>query len=180
MKILSTLIMLFITQLSFGDDAELVQQGIFGECKSTYASANDGLILYREHNISSEKYTLSFKKGWAIKYNPNEGVTKVITSGKIEVAKEYILRQCHPKLKNSVTLEIGTQLNFLYYLGEGYGKIDYEGTQCDAEIDEGFGYFKHISSPIIQVWIKVLNADESLAGWLLYNGVQTKITGVEC
>ena len=71
-------------------------------------------------------------------------------------------------------------MEYLYYVGEGFGEIRFLGGQCQAEVIEDLGHFEPIKLPDVQVWLRVYFADGRSAGWLYHGGSQTRVVRVLC
>jgi hypothetical protein len=74
----------------------------------------------------------------------------------------------------------GEVVQYLYYLGEGFGEIRFRGGQCQAQVEDDFGHFEPIALPDVQIWLKVFFGDGTSPGWLLHDGSQTQVADVLC
>ena len=175
------IVLLFISQLAIAQEAALVYDGLRGECSPRHLSKSNTLNLYKLPDKRSLLKSVSYGTGWYIPHRGSEGITRVISTGKIQAKKRVELMWCTPSLPaEEPMVDSGEIVDYLFYTGEGYGLVLYKGSQCHAPIDEGFGKFDFLSHPEVQIWLKVLYKDGSSPGWLLNDGSQTTIGDVDC
>ena len=161
--------------------AELEFEGVFGECEPVYEAVSETLVLYREPDLRSEQFELPYGNGWRIPAPKHKGITRVLTIGTLEVIKPDPDMHClGPPDTGPGELTGGEHVEYLYYVGEGFGAIRFRGAQCEAAIIEDFGFFKTIRDADVQVWLRVFFADGSSPGWLFHDGLQTRVTKVLC
>lgn len=160
--------------------AELEVKGVFGECLPIWAAARDGLELYREPDLRSERVQISYREGWEIPAPKPDGVTRVLNIGSLRVRRADPRMHCSIPPQGPAELIEGENVEYLYNVGEGFGAIRFRGGQCQAQVDDQFGLFEPIELPVVQVWLKVLFSDGTSPGWLLHDGSQTRVAGVRC
>jgi hypothetical protein len=161
--------------------ADLEVPGVQGECNPIYAAVNDELELFREPNLESERFVIPYRSGWRIVAPKRDGWTRVLAIGSLRVTEpdEQMLCSVQPQ-QGPARLVPGEIVEYLYYLGEGFGEIRFRGAECSAEVVEDLGHFELIRLPEIQIWLRVFYADGTSPGWLLYDGDQTRVAGIEC
>ena len=161
--------------------AEIEIPGVFGECFPIYAATDDSLVLNKEPNSESEKITIPYRNGWRIPAPKSQGMTRVIKTGSLEVLKPDKNLYCSVKPSTGPKyLLTGELVEYLHYYAEGSGVIRFRGGECVAEVLEDFGYFKTITLPEVEVWLRVFYADGTSPGWLLWGDHQARIVGVTC
>ena len=161
--------------------AELEIKGVFGECLPIWAAARDRLQLYREPDLRSERVEIPYREGWQIPAPKRDGLTRVLNIGSLRVRQPDPLMSCSiPPREGAAELIESERVEYLYYVGEGFGEIRFRGGQCQAQVDDQFGLFDLIELPVVQVWLKVFFADGTSPGWLLHDGSQTRVAGVRC
>ena len=178
----STLVALTVLWVTAGaQPAELEVQGVFGECLPIWAAARDGLELYRKPDLRAERVQIPYREGWEIPAPKPDGVTRVLNIGNLRVRRPDPRMYCStPPREGPAELIEGENVEYLYYVGEGFGEIRFRGGQCQAQVDDQFGLFEPIELPVVQVWLKVFFADGTSPGWLLHDGSQTRVAGVRC
>jgi hypothetical protein len=161
--------------------AELEIEGVFGECLPIWAATRDGLELYREPDLRSERVEIPYRAGWQIPAPKLDGLTRVLSIGRLRVRTPDPRMHCSiPPRDGPPELIESESVEYLYYVGEGFGEIRFRGGQCQAQVDEQFGHFESIELPVVQVWLKVFFADGTSPGWLLHDGSQTRVADVRC
>jgi hypothetical protein len=151
--------------------------GLFGECLPIYASAGQTLTLYQSPDLDSERMVIPYGEDWNIPYIKSEGLTRVISFGKVELLSEQNLLSCNPLPEGGQTqLSAGEQLTYMYYLGEGMAKVRFGDSICEMDIIDA----RVLAFPDVQSWIKVLYRDGSSPGWLMNDGIQTTVAGLRC
>lgn len=170
--------MLLMCGLSIAQDAVHEESRMTGECIPAYASVKNNLLLYRSPNKESQNKVIPYGINWNIPYWSFQSRTRVIKTGELKAKEKLRMDFCQPLLlgkKNMV--DEGATVEYLFYSSEGEGYILYNGSKCAANV---LADFKLIEQPQIQVWMKVLFKDGSSPGWLLHDGSQTKVSGIEC
>ena len=161
--------------------AALEASGVFGECNPVNAAVGDELRLHREPNAESEQLVIPYRQGWRVVAPKREGLTRVLTIGVLRVIEPDERMTCSVEPQEGPSsLASGETVEYLYYLGEGFGQIRFRGAQCSAEVVEELGHFAVIRLPEVQVWLRVFYADGTSPGWLLHDGTQTRVVDVEC
>jgi hypothetical protein len=161
--------------------AELEVKGVFGECIPVWAAARDRLELYREPDLRSERVEIPYRAGWRIPAPKGDGLTRVLRIGTLRVLGPDPRMHCAvPPTDGPTELVSGEVVQYLYYLGEGFGEVRFRGGQCQAQVEADFGHFEPIALPHVQVWLKVFFGDGTSPGWLLHDGSQTKVANVLC
>lgn len=161
--------------------AELEVGRVFGECGPVYAASQDGLELHREPDLNAEKFHIPYRKGWRIPAPKSEGLTRVLRIGSLRVIQPDDRMRCSlSPTVGTAELAVGETVEYLYYLGEGFGEIRFRGGQCSAQVHEDLGHFEVVTSQEAQVWLRVFYADGTSPGWLLHDGSQTSIAVVLC
>jgi len=167
--------------IASAQQAELEVPGVFGECSPVYAAAKDGLSLYRRPDLRSERIEIPYRAGWRIPAPKGDGLTRVLRIGTLRVIEPDEGMNCSVvPTDGPAQLLVGETVEFLYYVGEGFGQIRFRGGQCVAEVIEDFGHFEPIDGPDFQVWLRVYFADGSSPGWLYHDGSQTRVADVLC
>lgn len=155
--------------------------GVFGECNPVYASAADELNLFRRPDLESEHVVIPYRAGWRIEAPKRDGLTRVLSIGSLRVTNpdERMVCRVGPQ-QGPATLVTGELVDYLYYQGEGFGEIRFRGAECSAEVEESLGHFELLTMPDVQIWLRVFYADGTSPGWLLHDGSQTRVAGIEC
>lgn len=175
------IILIFIINVGFAQDAIYTVPGIFGECLPHYAATKNRLQLYQSPNKESQTKIIPYGVDWIIPFRYQDDLTRIISLGQLKANKSIATKQCKPELPEGNSLiEKGSVVDYLHYLGEGYGRILFNGSQCDVKTYKGFGDFETISNPEVQMWRRVLYRDGSSPGWLLQDGSQTIVSHIEC
>ena len=171
-------ILVLICGVNWAQDAVHEEPRMFGECKPLYSALKDSMFLYTHPNKESDPKVIPYRVDWNIPYRKHEGYTRVIKKGLLKAKKQTLASQCQPKLAaDELLISAGQVKDLMFYSGEGYGVIVHKGSLCIAPV---YFDFEKLSLPIVQVWMKVLFKDGSTPGWLLHDGSQTKVSGVEC
>lgn len=162
---------------ALAQQALLEVPGLFGECHPIYAAASDSLSLYESPNLNSVQHEISYKQGWQIPYKKSEGLTRVISSGEVELASDKVLGNCDVVPDNGqLQLTAGQRVTYLFYLSEGFAKVRVNGSTCTLDIIDD----PVLKYPDVQPWLRVLFRDGTSPGWLLNNGEQTIDAGIRC
>ncbi len=173
--------LLLMSGVNWAQDAVHEEPRIFGECLPHYASGQDSLFLYNLPNKKSQTKIIPYGVDWKIPFSLKDGLTRVISVGKLKTKEQALATQCEPTLPDNERVIYKNEIvDYLYYTSEGYGRVSIKGSQCEVPVDEGFGLFEVITFPEVQVWQRVLFKDGSSPGWLLLDGSQTKVSGIEC
>ena len=174
-------VLIFCCSAASGQQAELEVPGVLGECMPVHATAQDGLILYRRPDLRSERIEIPYQSGWRIPAPKRDGLTRVLRIGELRVIEPDERMSCAvTPTDGPARLIVGETVEFLFYVGEGFGRIRFRGGQCEAQVVEKLDYFEAIRLPDVQVWLKVYFADGSSPGWLLHDGSQTRVADVLC
>lgn len=167
--------------IASAQEAELEIPGVFGECTPVHAAAQDGLSLYQEPDLRSKRVVIPYRAGWRIPAPKHDGLTRVIRIGLLRVVEPDEGASCSVKPNDGpAKLQPGETVEYLFYIGEGFGRIRFRGGECEAEVVEKLGHFEVIQPSEVQVWLKVYFADGSSPGWLLHDGSQTRVANVLC
>jgi hypothetical protein len=154
---------------------------VFGECLRDWVALTDTLTLYKRADLRSERVTVPYRKGWRIPTERRDGLTRVLRIGALEVIKaDPGLRCSIPPTEGPAQLVAGETVDYLYYLGEGFGEIGLRGGQCQALVAEDFGMFRLVRAPEVNVWLKVLFRDGTSPGWLFDDGSQAGVARIIC
>ncbi len=182
MKIIWPVIALaFTLSVAHSQPATLEVKGVFGECHPVYAAVTDELTLYAEPDLRSETIRVPYREGWRVPAPRSEGLTRVLQLGALEVIEPDPSIYCRvPPTEGPTALLIGEVVEYLYYVGEGFGEIRVRGGQCQAEVVEDLGHFRTLELPDVQVWFRVFFADGSSPGWLFFDGSQVRVADVLC
>lgn len=131
--------------------------------------------------IRSARVEVSYRAGWRIPAPKGEGLTRVLRIGTLRVIEpdDRMICSVAPTV-GPAQLVSGETVEYLYYVGEGFGEIRFRGAQCQAEVAESLGHFEPIELPQVQVWLRVFFGDGSSPGWLLHDGSQTRLADVLC
>lgn len=166
---------------ALGQEAVLEVRGVFGECAPILASTSDRLVLYERPDLRSPTREVAYRENWRVVFSKKDGFTRVLRLGTLTVIKPEVLARCEPAPENgSLDLQVGEEVRYLYYLGEGFGRIAVHGFECDSPVHPKLGVFETVETPEVQSWLRVLHADGSSPGWLLDDGKQVRPLGVEC
>ena len=161
--------------------AALEVPGVFGECNPVHAALNDELRLHQRPDLESAERVIPFRQGWRVLAPKPEGLTRVLSIGALRVIEPDEQMYCKLEPQDGpASLLPGETVEYLYYLGEGFGEIRFRGAQCSASVVEDFGHFATLRLPEIQVWLRVFHADGTSPGWLLDDRSQTRVAGIEC
>lgn len=172
---------LAISSAACAQPAVLEVPGVFGECSPVYSAVSDELRLYRAPDLQSEPVVIPYRQGWRVVAPKRDGLTRVLTIGSLRVTRPDEQMSCSVRRREGPeTLVSGEIVEYLYYLGEGFGEIRFRGAQCSAEVAEELGHFDVLEVPETQIWLRVFNADGSSPGWLLHDGSQTRVVDIEC
>lgn len=172
---------LVISGLVAAQPAVLEEPGVFGECLPVLAAVADELRLYREPDLESPQVVVPFQAGWRIEAPKHEGLTRVVRAGSLRTTEPDENMICPVEAQSGPSIpEEGELVEYLYYLGEGFGEIRFRGARCHAEVVEDLGHFEVVSLPETQAWLRVFHADGTSPGWLLHDGTQTRVVRVEC
>lgn len=181
MRAYSTLLLSILCVAANAQPAALELKGVFGECRPVYAAKENRLFLYQQPDLESAQLELPYREGWRIPAPKSEGLTRVLSIGALRVIEPDPDMICRVKPTSGVLgLVEGEVVEYLYYVGEGFGEIRYRGAQCQAEVDPGLKHFEPIRAPQVQVWLRVFFKDGSSPGWLLHDGAQTRVVKVLC
>lgn len=162
---------------SFAQPALLEIPQLLGECFPQYSANSNTLKLFQEPNLNSRPIHIQYQEDWLIPYQKSSAMTRVLATGQVQVSKREKLRQCSSSpADNEVFVEAGDTLTYLYYLGEGFAKVQSDLYECELFIDDD----EVLEHPIIQAWIKVLYRDGTSPGWLLHSGDQTSYVRMLC
>ncbi len=157
-----------------------IVDGVFGECRPVYAAAQDDLNLHRQPDLR-KKFRLQYRKGWRIPTDKREGVTRVIEIGRLRVLKDDEQLDCpQSPAVGPPALVVGEMVEYLFYLGEGMGRVQFRGAECSSQVVEDLGVYETLQWPEVQVWFRVFFADGSSPGWLLLDGQQIVVSDVLC
>ncbi len=171
-------LLLLLNGVNWAQDAVHEEPRMFGECKPLYSALKDSLLLYNKPNKESDTKVISYGVDWNMPYRIHEGYTRVIKKGLLKAKKQTLASQCQPTLAVDELLISAGQVNdLMFYSGEGYGVIVHKGSLCMAPVHFDF---EKLSQPLVQVWLQVLYQDGTSPGWLLHDGSQTKVSGIEC
>lgn len=180
MRILGIVVATFCS-IASAQQAELEVPGVFGECNPVYAAAKDGLSLYRRPDLRSERIEIPYRAGWRIPAPKGDGLTRVVRVGTLRVIEPDDRMYCSvAPTDGPAQLLVGETVEYLYYVGEGFGEIRFRGGQCEAEVIDALGHFEPIELPDVQVWLRVYFTDGSSPGWLYHDGSQTRVVDVLC
>ncbi|MEM7706192.1 MAG: hypothetical protein AAF358_11600 [Pseudomonadota bacterium] len=173
--------LVLVSEIAAAQDAELEVRRVFGECTPIYASAQDDLNLFRRPDLRSKQLRLQYQKGWRIPTDKQQGITRVIEIGKLRVLKDDERLDCpQPPAVGPPTLVVGETVEYLFYLGEGMGRVRFRGAECSSQVVEDFAVYETLQWPEVQVWFRVFFADGSSPGWLLLDGQQIVVSDVLC
>lgn len=178
---LQLFLLLLASEIAGAQEAVLEVRRVFGECRPVYASAQEGLSLYQRPDLRSEQIRLEYRKGWRIPTDKQQGITRVIEVGKLRVLKDDERLDCpQPPAVGPSTLVVGETVEYLFYLGEGMGRVRFRGAECSSQVVEDFAVYETLQWPEVQVWFRVFFADGSSPGWLLLDGQQIVVSDVLC
>jgi hypothetical protein len=149
--------------------------GVMGERSTPYVALNDELRLHKRPNLQSERVVIPYKKGWGVPATGRDGVTRVLAIGELRVTvpDDRMICSVEPAV-GPASLVGGEAVDFLRYVGEGYGEVRFRGAVCQAQVATDLGHFDLIRSPVVQAWLRVYYADGTSPGWLLHDGTQVR------
>ena len=151
--------------------AVIEMKGVIWELVVSHVANSDSLRLHRAPDLRAETVEIPYRKGWRIPVSARNGLTRVLSVGKLRVTNPDEEMSCSVEATEGPKgLVQGELVDYLRYLGEGYGEIRFRGGTCPAEVDERLGHFELIRSPEVQRWYPVLYADGTSPGWLLHDG----------
>lgn len=181
MRILSALLLSNLGVAAIAQPAAFEVNGVFGECAPVYAAEANRILLYQKPDLDSPQFELPYREGWRIPAPKQKGLTRVLSVGTLRVTEPDPDMSCRVKpVVGKLGLVEGELVDYLYYLGEGFGAIRFRGAQCEAEVDTGLNHFEQVRPPKVQVWLKVFFEDGSSPGWLLHDGTQTRVVKIQC
>ena len=152
--------------------AELELSGVFGEGIRGYSSTVESLSLQKDPDLRSSSVQIQYTVDRLISYVKGGGVTRVLRTGIVNATTPEPLVRCNRVTRDGNSrLVVGEEVQYLYYLGEGIGRVKVRDAECDLDIAKT----RVIEIPVVQEWLKVLSTDGTSPGWLLNDGSQTKL-----
>jgi hypothetical protein len=150
-------------------------EGVIWERSSPYVANSDSLQLHKQPDLRSETGVIPYRAGWRIPVSGLNGMTRVLSVGELRVTKpdDHMICSVQPE-DGPADLVQGELVEYLRYIGEGFGEIRFRGATCQAEVAEMLGHFELIRAPEVQLWYPVYYADGTSPGWLLHDGTQTR------
>lgn len=150
-------------------------EGVVWEGVSRLVAGGYSLKLYKRPDLRADSIEIPYGEGWLIPVSAPEGLTRVLVIGELRVTAPDDSMTCSERpAEGSDDLVQGEHVEYLRYLGEGFGEIRFRSATCQAEVAESLGHFQLIRSPEVQLWLPVFYADGTSPGWLLHDGSQTR------
>ena len=170
----SRALMLMVLPIAVGAQLAVIEiHGVMGERTTPYVSQVDELRLYKKPSLDAQMVAIPYREGWRVIVSARDGLTRVLEIGELRVTEPDDRMACStPPSEGPDTLVSGESVEYLRYVGEGFGDIRFRGASCQAEVDSGLGHFRVIRSPEVQIWLPVYYADGTSPGWLLHDGTQ--------
>lgn len=159
-------------------EAEYEIPGLFGECHPFFATTKDFLTVYERPDLRSPTRQIPYNEGWEIPYTT--GHTRVIQIGKVTAKADVPLTYCSIKPLSVSAVPAGQTVEFLFYEGEGYGRIRIDGGQCTVPVHDDLGFFSLNQALNVQPWIHAKYADGSSPGWVPLTNIEIRGAGVRC
>lgn len=154
---------------------------VFSECNPVYAASSGKLVLYKKPDLESQQVVIPYQAGWKILAPKREGLTRVLRVGTLKTTAPDPDMFCRVAPDEGPGRPIENEMvEYLYYVGEGFGEIRFRGAECQAEVDPMLKHFELIRAPEVQLWLKVFFGDGTSPGWMFFDGTQTEVVDVEC
>jgi len=176
MRHLLTFITLLVPiHLAFAQPAVLELPGVRGERTTPFVSIQNELHLHKQPNLESATVVIPYNVGWRVPTSARQGLTRILTIGELRVTNpDEELRCSTVATEGPSTLVHGETVEYVRYLGEGFGEIRFRGANCEAEVIPKLGHFELVVPPVVQAWLPVYFADGTSPGWLLNDGTQVR------
>ena len=154
-----------------------VERSLIFECAPTFSAIGDQLLLYREPDLRSESVTIPYNEGWRIPAPPAEGISRILTIGRLRVIEPDPQMSCPVQgVDGPPKLVAGEVVEYLHRQGEGRGRIRVGSAECIVRAYADFGFFELLQEPEVQRWLRVYFADGTSPGWLLNDGSQAYVS----
>lgn len=164
--------------VALAQDAELEFPKLFGECHPIFAATSEFLTVHENPDLRSRSKSIPYSEGWEIPYDT--GHTKVIRIGRATAKVDVPLDYCEITPAILTKVSAGQTVEYLFYEGEGFGRIRIGDGQCTVPIHDELGFFDVDDLPDIQPWIRVTYADGTSPGWMSLSSTQLRGAGIRC
>jgi len=142
-----------------------------GEGIPNFSAKYNSLTLHRRPAKNSEEISITIGGGSSIVYDRSKQIT--LKSVMLTAVTEVTDMHCPGIEDNTPAINPGDRIEYLQYRAEGYITARVRGSICEVFVMDNVPKFKGLEmQPQTEWWLRVVDADSEVLGWLLVDDSQ--------